>query len=125
VYQPGVDFAIDKLNRQGWIHIYPESKVVQSSTMIRFKWGIGRILMDADEPIVVPVWHTGMRLAKPLYGTKLLHPGKPITLVFGDPIDYSDLLRDWKSGKLTEEETRIQITTRMYDAVDKLRKEYQ
>ncbi|KAI8372038.1 acyltransferase-domain-containing protein [Choanephora cucurbitarum] len=70
IYQPGVDFAIDKINHQGWIHIYPEAKVVQENKMIRFKWGVGRILMDADhEPIVIPIWHRGMHLAKPF----LLH----------------------------------------------------
>ncbi|KAI8090265.1 acyltransferase-domain-containing protein [Gilbertella persicaria] len=52
IYQPGVDFAIDKINHKGWIHIYPESKVVQENKMVRFKWGVARILMDADhEPL--------------------------------------------------------------------------
>ncbi|KAI8369025.1 acyltransferase-domain-containing protein [Blakeslea trispora] len=125
IYQPGIDFAIDKVNHQGWIHIYPEAKVVQENKMIRFKWGVGRILMDADhEPIVIPVWHRGMHLAKPLYGTKLVHLGKPITLVFGEPVYYSDILKEWKEGKLDKEATRIKLTQRLYDAIEKLQKEY-
>lgn len=124
IYQPGIDYSIDKLEKGGWIHIYPESKVVQENKMIRFKWGIGRILMDcALEPIVVPVWHKGMHLAKPLYGTKLLHLGKPIVLVFGEPVYYRDILDEYKAGKLTREETRIKLTQRMYDAVEALKKE--
>ncbi|KAI7906096.1 acyltransferase-domain-containing protein, partial [Cokeromyces recurvatus] len=60
IYQPGVDFAIQKLNKNGWIHVFPESKVTQQPDyeMIRFKWGIGRILMDSCEEegvIVIPI----------------------------------------------------------------------
>jgi monolysocardiolipin acyltransferase len=125
IYQPGVDFAIDKLNKHGWVHIYPEAKVTQDNKMIRFKWGVGRILMDMEhEPLVIPIWHKGMHLAKPLYGTKLIHFGKPITLVFGDPVDYADILQDWKKGRLTKEETRIKITERLHEAIEKLQLEY-
>lgn len=90
--------------------------------MIRFKWGIGRILMEQPS-IVIPIWHKGMDEAKPLYGTKLIHTA-PIVLVFGEPVHYMDLIEDWKSGKTSTEETRIKITQRMYDAVDDLRKQF-
>ncbi|KAI7866439.1 acyltransferase-domain-containing protein [Spinellus fusiger] len=60
VYQPAVDFSVHKLNQSGWIHIFPEARVCQEDAMIRFKWGIGRIIMEAKEcPIVVPIWHQG------------------------------------------------------------------
>ncbi|CAO0792581.1 unnamed protein product [Mucor circinelloides] len=125
IYQPGVDFAIDKVNKGGWIHIYPEAKVIQENKMIRFKWGVGRILMDMDhEPLVVPIWHKGMHLAKPLYGTKLVHLNKPITLVFGDPVEYSDILAEWREGKLSKEQTRIKLTERLYKAIEDLQNQY-
>ncbi|KAI9478384.1 MAG: acyltransferase-domain-containing protein [Benjaminiella poitrasii] len=127
IYQPGVDFAIEKLKRGSWIHIFPESKVTQGKDyeMIRFKWGVGHILMDAEEDvIVVPIWHQGMDLAKPLYGTPLVHLGKPISIVFGEPVDYSDIITAWKEGKLTREETRIKLTDRCYEALERLRLEY-
>lgn len=93
--------------------------------MIRFKWGVGRILMDMDhEPIVIPIWHKGMHLAKPLYGTKLVYLNKPITLVFGDPVDYSDILASWREGKLSKKDTRIKITERLYEAIEALQRQY-
>ncbi|KAI8990917.1 acyltransferase-domain-containing protein [Mycotypha africana] len=146
IYQPALDFSIHHLQKKGWVHIYPEAKVSQDNNgkMIRFKWGIGRILMDSSnavsadtmsnskeidgdnrEPvIVIPIWHKGMHLVKPLYGTKLAHVGKPITIVYGDPVSYGDILDSWKLGKLTREEARIELTQRVYDAIEKLQKEY-
>lgn len=125
VYQPGVDLAMQTLDRGGWVHIYPEAKVVQQDKMIRFKWGVGRMLMEVEQaPIVIPVWHRGMEAAKPLYETKLVHLGKPITLVFGDPVAYSDIVGDWKKGNLSRQEARIKITQRLYDALEKLELEY-
>ncbi|KAI9248625.1 Phospholipid/glycerol acyltransferase, partial [Sporodiniella umbellata] len=68
IYQPGVDYAIHILNQGAWVHMYPEAKVNQTDKMIRFKWGVGRLVMEAEkEPIVIPIWHQGMELAKPLY----------------------------------------------------------
>ncbi|CDH56966.1 tafazzin homolog [Lichtheimia corymbifera JMRC:FSU:9682] len=58
IYQPAVDYAIHKANQNGWIHIFPEARVNQSDAMIRFKWGVGRIVMESERcPIVIPVWH--------------------------------------------------------------------
>ncbi|KAI8384784.1 acyltransferase-domain-containing protein [Radiomyces spectabilis] len=63
IYQPAVNFAIHKANQNGWIHIFPEARVNQTASMIRFKWGVGRIIMEADRcPIVIPVWHNGTQL---------------------------------------------------------------
>ncbi|KAI9025255.1 acyltransferase-domain-containing protein [Phycomyces nitens] len=60
VYQPAVDFAIHKMDQHQWIHIFPEARVNQGDDLIRFKWGIGRIVMEAKEcPIIIPVWHKG------------------------------------------------------------------
>lgn len=105
--------------------MYPEAKVVQGNKMIRFKWGVGRMMMETEEAaIVIPVWHEGMEKAKPLYETKLVHLGQRITVVFGEPIAYSDIIADWKKGNLSREETRIRITQRIYDALEKLELEY-
>ncbi|KAI9317967.1 acyltransferase-domain-containing protein [Dichotomocladium elegans] len=63
IYQPAVDFAIRKANDGDWIHIFPEARVNQTDSMIRFKWGVGRIVMESKKcPIVVPVWHNGKEL---------------------------------------------------------------
>lgn len=121
IYQPGMDFAIQKVTKEsGWIHIYPEAKVNQDSEkMIRFKWGVARIIMESDNPYVIPIWHKGMEDAKPLYDkTRLFN--NDITIIFGQHVDCSDIVQEWKQNKLTDEETRIQITDRIYKAIEAL-----
>ncbi|KAI9490389.1 acyltransferase-domain-containing protein [Zychaea mexicana] len=125
IYQPGVDFAIYKSNQNGWIHIFPEARVNQTTSMIRFKWGIGRIIMESDRcPIVVPVWHNGMAQVRPLHGPPVQF-FKPITLAFGDPIDFQDTLDAWRAGKISETEARIKITSTIFDALAELKEKTQ
>ncbi|KAJ7937363.1 hypothetical protein B0H13DRAFT_2226715 [Mycena leptocephala] len=69
IYQPSVDAAIDKLNNGSWVHFYSEGKVNQPNTyaqhhgvahLPRFKWGVGRVLMEAATlPVIIPMWITG------------------------------------------------------------------
>ena len=89
VYQQSVDTAIEKLDQGNWVsvlvivlrmsyldldqvHFFGEGKVNQSHTfekdeniikLPRFKWGIGRVLMEsAVQPVVIPMWLTGKSL---------------------------------------------------------------
>lgn len=65
IYQDAVDTAIDRLKHGGWVNIYPEGRVNQEKNnpaggMRRFKWGVGRIVMDAEEmPEIIPIWISG------------------------------------------------------------------
>lgn len=65
IYQPAVDTAIERLKHGGWVNIYPEGRVNQPKNnplggLRRFKWGVGRIVMDAEEmPDIVPIWISG------------------------------------------------------------------
>ncbi|RCH82392.1 hypothetical protein CU098_003986 [Rhizopus stolonifer] len=124
IYQPGVDYAIHILNQGAWVHMYPEAKVNQTDKMIRFKWGVGRLAMEVEsEPIIIPIWHRGMELTKPLYDP-IIHLNKPILLVFGEPINYHDILEAWRNGDLTRDEARIQLTQRFYNAIEELELKY-
>lgn len=41
--------------------MFPEGKINQTLDMLKFKWGIGRLLMESSNlPIVVPLWHKGI-----------------------------------------------------------------
>lgn len=46
---------------------------------------------------------------------------RPITVAFGDPIDFQDTLDAWRSGKITETEARIKITSTIFDALAALK----
>jgi len=71
VYQPALDLAIEKLRFGAWVHLFGEGKVCQSgkykadpqtgiARLERFKWGIGRILMETPRlPTIIPMWITG------------------------------------------------------------------
>ncbi|KAK4732027.1 hypothetical protein R3W88_025015 [Solanum pinnatisectum] len=76
----GMDMAISKLNRGGWVHIFPEGSRSRDGgkTMGCIKRGIGRLILDADNlPIVVPFVHTGMQDIMPV-GAKLPRIGKTL-----------------------------------------------
>ncbi|KAG0173430.1 hypothetical protein DFQ28_010948 [Apophysomyces sp. BC1034] len=125
IFQPAVDYAIHKCNTNGWIHIYPEGYVNQSGTMVRFKWGVSRIIMESERcPLVIPIWHEGMQHVRPLQGP-FVRLFQPVTVVFGDPIDFQDIIKAWKAGELSETEARIKITSLIYQTLDQLRQKAQ
>lgn len=100
IFQPALDAAIDKLNQGHWVHLFGEGKVCQPprypqvngvTHLQRFKWGVGRVVMEANVlPLIIPMWLTGF--------DKLMPEGRPIPLkflpklgvklgvAFGDPI---------------------------------------
>lgn len=83
VFQPAIDRAVKLLQEGEWvsrlfsvvveyksrpytqIHIFPEGKVNQHKMnppggLFRFKWGIGRIIMDSEVmPEIIPMWLSG------------------------------------------------------------------
>lgn len=100
IFQPALDAAIDKLNQGHWVHLFGEGKVCQPprypqvngvTHLQRFKWGVGRVVMEANVlPLIIPMWLTGF--------DKLMPEGRPFPLkflpklgvklgvAFGDPI---------------------------------------
>lgn len=43
-----------------------------------------------------------------------------LTVIFGDPIDFTDLLQDYQKDQAGEVETRIKITQRCKEAIEAL-----
>ncbi|KIM67796.1 hypothetical protein SCLCIDRAFT_106811 [Scleroderma citrinum Foug A] len=119
VFQPAVDTAVDKLNQGHWVHLFSEGAVRQPASypqtngithLTRFKWGVGRIVMDADVlPLIIPIWLTGFDKLMPegrpspyKYFPKL---GVKLGVAFGDPIPperISALLDDLRHDKSTQ-----------------------
>ncbi|CAG8707651.1 hypothetical protein RhiirA5_356630 [Rhizophagus irregularis] len=125
IYQPAMNFALDRLNEGKWVHIFPEGKINQTADLLRFKWGIGRLLMESTNlPIVVPIWHKGLEEIMPEDRDRPWVPnfGKKIIIVYGNPIDFKDLLIDYHEGRVDEVTTRISITDTVFRAMDELQK---
>ncbi|KAG5626081.1 hypothetical protein H5410_011299 [Solanum commersonii] len=136
IYQKGMDMAISKLNRGGWVHIFPEGSRSRDGgkTMGSIKRGIGRVgdmseifgclnrlILDADNlPIVIPFVHTGMQGIMPV-GAKLPRIGKTVTVLVGDPIDFDDLLAAGEKDNMPRGKLYDAVSTRIGDRLQKLK----
>ncbi|KAI8976415.1 acyltransferase-domain-containing protein [Trametes punicea] len=105
IFQPAVDAAIEKLNQGEWIHLFGEGKVNPASSdpaspnaarLLRFKWGVGRIIMEARKPpVIIPMWLTGfdkfMPEGRPFPYKYFPKPGAAISVTFGEPVPEKDV----------------------------------
>ncbi|KAI0367928.1 acyltransferase-domain-containing protein [Pilatotrama ljubarskyi] len=105
IFQPAIDTAIEKLNHGEWIHLFGEGKVNQTSSdpnhpdaarLLRFKWGIGRIMMEAQKPpVIIPMWLTGfdklMPEGRPFPYNYLPKPGAELSITVGEPVPAKDI----------------------------------
>ncbi|KAJ7087169.1 acyltransferase-domain-containing protein [Mycena belliarum] len=137
IYQASVDTAIDKLNRGNWVHFFGEGKINQPSTypqhdgvahLPRFKWGVGRVLMEASTiPVTLPMWLSGFDTLMPegrsFPYNYLPRPGKHLSVTFGEPLDPRELEGLRAAPRNTEAEiakTRIAVTAAVHRAVEAL-----
>uniref|UniRef100_A0AC35TNE4 Tafazzin family protein n=1 Tax=Rhabditophanes sp. KR3021 TaxID=114890 RepID=A0AC35TNE4_9BILA len=91
VFQQGMNFCIDQLNKNKWVHVFPEGKV--ETRPIRIKWGIARLALECDKtPLILPIWIKGMDEVWP--NMKPYYPrfGKTVQVIFGDPVDLQPYL---------------------------------
>ncbi|GHJ87512.1 hypothetical protein NliqN6_3914 [Naganishia liquefaciens] len=107
IFQPAIDDAIRKLGEGEWVNIFPEGKVNQPNLhppggMRRFKWGVSRMIMDAEEmPEVIPIWISGFDDVMPdtrKYLRFLPRPGKSVSITVGSPITSKilPLVEEWR-----------------------------
>lgn len=111
VYQPGVNFSIQRLNEGHWVHLYPEGKVNVDKSDLRYKWGVGRMIAECQTPpLVVPIYHLGMDDILPSVQPYIPRILKRVTVLIGDPIDVRETLNDLKSRGASDEEKRKVLT---------------
>lgn len=117
-----MNFCIEKLNQGEWVHVFPEGRVNMTKELIRLKWGVGRMVYESPTvPLIIPMWHEGTDTVLPNEPPYYLRVGKKVTLVYGEPIDLSVLVRDLKQRKATEIEARKAITDAIQNELMKLK----
>uniref|UniRef100_A0A671YZN4 Tafazzin family protein n=1 Tax=Sparus aurata TaxID=8175 RepID=A0A671YZN4_SPAAU len=90
VYQKGMDFVLEKLNRGEWVHIFPEGKVNMTEEFIRLKWGLSDVLPNMKPYIP--------------------RAGKRITILVGKPFSVKDLVESLRAENKSQLEMRKTLT---------------
>ncbi|EPB73546.1 Acyltransferase [Ancylostoma ceylanicum] len=91
VYQKGMDFCVEKLNENGWVHMFPEGRVTEDP--LRFKWGVGRLVMDCNSPpLILPVWCTNMSSVWPTHPPYYPRFGHNVDVHIGKLFDTKTLM---------------------------------
>lgn len=126
IFQPAIDEAVKKLQDGEWvrhprciqrssiidkdlaqIHIFPEGRVNQEDLhppggLIRFKWGVSRIIMDSERmPVIIPIWISGFDEVMPntrKYFRGFPRPGARISVTVGQPIEHKviPMIKEWR-----------------------------
>jgi monolysocardiolipin acyltransferase len=98
------------LNENGWIHLFPEGKVNCGPSLLKFRWGVARLIRECKEPpLVLPFYHRGMGEILPLKEYKKgFNLNKDLKVLFGDLIDFEDF-EDLREQGGCEDKRRIEI----------------
>lgn len=109
--------------------VYPEGTLTRDPHLwpMRGKSGAVRIAMAGGLP-VIPVAHWGEQEIMPRYGRiRLFPPRKRVTVLFGDPIDLSDLRpsgeRDAKAERRAIDEATVRVMRAIADLLAEVRGE--
>lgn len=126
VYQPGMDASLEVVNKGGWMHFFPEGRVIQNFNnrheIGRLKWGIGRLIMEAQvPPLVMPIILKGFDYMKPL--DKLPRPFKPVEIHVGEVENSLLYLQSTQHIKDIEERRSI-ITKHVQNCLNKVLEQY-
>jgi len=130
VDQPAMRFLQDKLDRGGWVNIFPEGKVTVSDTIKPLRWGVGRLIWECvSSPTILPVVHCGMDSVLPNPASDdetqpcVLRPGNLVTVNIGRPLDVSGLLAELRLKRVEAAEARLLLTEHVREVMENLYQE--
>ncbi|XP_078685058.1 tafazzin-like isoform X2 [Branchiostoma floridae x Branchiostoma belcheri] len=110
VYQRGVDFMVEQLNKGGWVHMFPE--------------GVGRLIEECQQtPIVIPIWHVGMDSVLPNVKPYIPRAGKRVTVLVGQPFQLHSILTQLRKDQKSPMEKRKVLTDHIQDQFVRLKAE--
>uniref|UniRef100_A0A914HBF8 Tafazzin n=1 Tax=Globodera rostochiensis TaxID=31243 RepID=A0A914HBF8_GLORO len=112
VFQQGVDYCLERLNTNGWVHIFPEGRVTRER--LRIKWGIGRLIAESNKPpMLLPIWVRGMEDVWTTRAPYRPRFWKTVEVSIGDPIDTTI----WLDGLSFADESELGRRKRLADLV--------
>ena len=130
VDQPAMKFLQERLERGGWVNMFPEGKVVGGDTVGACRWGVGRLVWNCSVcPTLLPVIHIGMDRVPPNPSTDqetqsyLIRPGNLVTVNVGRPVHLEDLLTDLREKGADAVQARREITRRVQTVMEDLYRE--
>lgn len=130
VDQPAMKFLQDRLDRGGWVNIFPEGKVTQDCGVGPLRWGVGRLVWNSLTcPVILPVIHLGMNSILPnprSEGEKqsyVMRPGNLVTVNIGPPLHLATLLRELREAGTDAVDARREITGRVQTVMGDLYEE--
>ncbi|CAF1067222.1 unnamed protein product [Adineta steineri] len=122
VYQRSMDFALEKINKGDWVHIFPEGKINMTKELIRLKWGVGRLIAEANIcPLVVPFYHLGMDSVLPNVEPYRPKMGQKVSIYIGEPLIFDDLVNKMKKENRSLQEIRKAVTDVIQNEFAKLK----
>ncbi|VDD91620.1 unnamed protein product [Enterobius vermicularis] len=124
VRQKGMEFCLEKLSKNAWVHIYPEGKVTPEP--LRIKWGVARlVIMDCPKPpLVLPIWVQRMADVWPPFPPYYPRFRKQVTVTVGEVIDMKKHLPLLNGSSELESRKAIAdfIQQKLYDLGEIVRK---
>lgn len=98
--------AISRVSSGGAVLIFPEGSRTPDGTLQPFNRGVSLLIKKTKCP-VVPVAIDGAHDAWPRGGKPRLFPRKPMTINFGEPIAYDELMADGADAAITTLHDRV------------------
>ncbi|GAX73579.1 hypothetical protein CEUSTIGMA_g1030.t1 [Chlamydomonas eustigma] len=125
VDQPVMTTAANQVATGGWLHVFPEGRIMMTGKLGPFRWGVGKVVCDAKkasggkDPIILPIFHSNMAAVLPL-DTYMVRAGKQISVTIGEPLDLTDITCRCHQPGQDQQKVWKDITLRMHHAMSEL-----